>query len=444
MADLRTLVQHPASLLAWLPLLVGLQGIPHTGAVRTLFLVLGIVHAIWLARLRTAAPPGSLAGVEKFLFWALSAWLTVQSAMIAQDPWLSLKMLAGDWGKLLLMVALGWAIARVAPSRHWVVVALFAGAFLHVVSTLARQLVSLATGGGLVFQQSLLADYALTSPFTTTAIAWLLADGFARIWHGRSLFPWSAAVSAVLALLSLAAEALLMAKSGQVISVILILVATLSLLNHPSLKRQWSIGIPVVGLCAIALVVLVGASRWTGLHDSFNAAWYEPIPVQVVVTDDVPLSGNLNHSFYMRAVRARVGVEGIAEHPWGLGFDPDVFNRYVTQRFAIPKGISSSNSGLIDFTLANGIIGAALLLLLAASLMRRGWLAFVAGRPEGAALSLLVLHQLARYALDGTLGGSRFTGVGLILGAVWALSVMAKDDQSVRFVPVRADADLHQ
>lgn len=444
MAEIRAILGHPAALLAWLPLLVGLQGIPHTGAVRTLFLLLGIAHTIWLARSRPAVPSGSAAGVEKLLFWALTAWLVVQSAFIAQDSWLSLRMLAGDWGKLLLMVALGWAIARLAPNRQWLVLALFAGAFLHVAATLGRQLASLAMGGGLVFQQSLLADYALTSPFTTTALAWLLADGAARIWHGRPLFPWSATVTAVLALSTLAAESLLMAKSGQVITAILIAVASLSLLRHPRLKRHWSFGIAIAGFCVIGLVVLVGASRWSGLHDSFSAAWYEPIPVQAVVTDDVPLAGNLNHSFYMRAVRARVGTEGVAEHPWGLGFDPDVFSRYVTQRFAIPKGISSSNSGLIDFALANGVIGVALLLLLAVSLMRRGWQAFVAGRPEGAALGLLVLHQLARYTLDGTLGGSRFTGIGLLLGAVWAMSAMAKDEPSVSFVPVRPDANLDQ
>ena len=57
-------------------------------------------------------------------------------------------------------------------------------------------------------------------------------------------------------------------------------------------------------------------------------------------------------------------------------------------------------------------------------------------------------HGLVTYpctgSLDGTLGGSRFTGIGLIIGAVWAMSVMAKDEPSVSFVPVRADADLDQ
>ncbi|MBI4997393.1 MAG: hypothetical protein HZC22_10960 [Rhodocyclales bacterium] len=426
MTEIRAVLGHPAALLAWLPLLIGLQGVPHTGAFRTLFLLLGIGHTIWLARSLKRPLPGLHGGGERTAFWLLTAWLVLQSAVLAHEPLLSLRTLAGDWGKLLLMAALGWWLARVLPSTRWLVVALFCGAFLHVLTTLGLQPVSLATGNGIVYRRSLLADYALTSPFTTTAFVWLLADAAGRLWHGRGLFPWSATTSAVLALMALAAEALLQAKSGQVLTVVLIAVACLALLRHPRLGRPWSIGMAAATVIVVGLLVMMGGSRWFGLGQSFDKAWREPIPVQVVVTDNVPMAAGINHSLYMRAVRARVGIEGIAEHPWGLGFDPDVFSRYVKERFGIPQAISSSNSGLIDFTLASGVVGLCLLLILAASLMRCGWRAFVAGRPEGAALALLVLHHLGRYALDGTLGGSRLTGTALAIGALWALSVMEK------------------
>lgn len=427
MTEIRTVFRHPASVMVWLPLLVGLQGIPHTGALRTLFLLIGIGHAIWLARSPRRPLPGLHGGFERPAFWLLTAWLVLQSALLAPEPAHSLRMLAGDWGKLLLMAALGWWLARVVPSARWLAVALFTGAFLHVVMTLGLQPGSLAAGRGIAYQRSLLADYAMTSPFTTTALAWLLADGAARLWHGRGLFPWSATVSATLALMTLTAESLLMAKSGQVMTVALVAITCLALLRHPRLGRWWSAGVYAAGLVAIGLVIAVGSSRWSGLGESFGTAWREPVPVQVVVTDNVPISPGLNHSFYMRAVRARVGIEGIAEHPWGLGFDPDVFGRYVTERFGIPQGISSSNSGLIDFALANGIVGLGLLLILAGSLMLCGWRAFIAGRPEGAALALVVFHHLGRYAIDGTLGGSRFSGAALAIGALWALAVMDKD-----------------
>lgn len=427
MTEIRAKLRHPASLLAWLPLLIGLQGVPHTGALRTLFLLAGIGHLAWLTRAQVAPLPVVRGGIERAAFWLLTAWLVLQSAVLAVEPLLSLRTLAGEWGKLLLMAALGWWLARVVPSTRWLVMALFCGAFLHVLMTLGVQPMSLASGTGVAYQRSLLADYAVTSPFTTTAFAWLLADAAARLWLGRGLFPWSATTLAVLALMTLTAESLLQAKSGQVITVVLIAAACLALLRHPRLGRPWAIGISIVGVAIIGLVVLTGSSRWFGLGESFNTAWREPIPVQVVVSDDAPVPLGLNHSFYMRAVRARVGIDGIAEHPWGLGFDSDVFSRYVTERFGILRGISSSNSGLIDFALANGIVGLCLLLVLAASLMRCGWQAFAAGRPEGAALALLVLHHLGRYTLDGTLAGSRLTGAALAFGALWALSVMDRE-----------------
>lgn len=426
MINARSLSGHPASLMIWLPFLIGLQGIPHTGALRTLFLLVGVVHLFWLRSTVPTPLPQFHGGVVRSTFWLLTAWLVLQSALIAPEPLPALQALTGDWAKLILMAALGLWLARVVPDRRWIAVALFSGAFLHVLATLGLQLVSLASGGGLVYNRSSIADYALTSPFTTTALAWLLADGTARLWHGRSLFPWPAIVSAILALMALAAEALLMAKSGQVMTAILVAAVSLALLTNPRLRRRWSISLTAAGVVAVALVVVVGESRWSSIDGSFRAAWHQPVPLQVVVTDDVPLPANLNHSLYIRAVRARVALEGVAEHPWGLGFGPEVFGRYVTERYDIPKGISSSNSGLIDFALANGVIGLCLLLFVTGSLIWRGWRTFLAGRPEGAALALLVLHHIGRYTLDGTLGGSRFTGMALAIGALWALSVMEK------------------
>jgi hypothetical protein len=96
-AEVRAILRHPAALLAWLPLLIGLQGVPHTGALRTLFLLLGIGHAVWLARSPKRPLPGLHGGIERTAFWLLTAWLVLQSALLATEPLLSLRTLAGDW-----------------------------------------------------------------------------------------------------------------------------------------------------------------------------------------------------------------------------------------------------------------------------------------------------------------------------------------------------------
>jgi hypothetical protein len=409
--------------MAWLPFLIGLQGIPHTGALRTLFLLVGIAHVAWL----THSLNGRLSGLDgrsdKIVFWLLTTWLAFQSTFVAAVPSVAIKEFAADWGKLVLMAALGIWLALAAPSRRWVLIAVFSGAFVHVLLTLGPQPITLLSGEGLVYQRSLLADYALTSPFTTVAIAWLLADCSARLWHGRGSFPWSAVVSVILLLMSLSAEALLMAKAGQVMTAVLAVAAGMVMLSAPNLGWRWTVGATAALIVAVTLAGTTTAARWSNLGDSLLAAWSAPVPVAIVVSDDVALPGNLNHSLYLRAVRARVGLEGIAEHPLGLGFDAQVFRRYATDRFGVPEATSSSNSGLIDFALASGIPGLSLLLILAGLLMRRGWTAFVTGRPEGLVLALLVLQHMGRYLLDGTLGGSRFTGMALALGVLWAMSV---------------------
>lgn len=431
MTDIRTLVHHPAALTVWLPLLVGLQGVPHTGALRTLFLLIGIGHLIWLWRLRQTPLPKLAGGVEQPVFWLLTIWLTLQSAFIALEPSYSLKALASDWGKLILMALLGVWLARIVSDRRWIVLGLFSAAFLHVLSTLGFQAVSLVKGNGLAYQQSFLCEYPVASSFTTAAFIWLMADGISRLWHRRALFPWPASISVILAFLALIAEARLGAKSGQVVIVTVIVVMGLLLLTRVKLNRRWSIGLSMAIITAVGLIIAGEGNRWSGIGESLHAAWQEPTPLQALVTDNTPIPAGTNHSFYMRAIRGKVGMDGIVEHPWGLGFGADVYHRYVLKRYGIPDAINSSNSGLIDFGLANGVAGLSLLLILAGALIRRGWSAFVKGRPEAIVLALLVFQHIGRYALDGTLAGSRFSGIALVFGVLWAISVMEQGNRAL-------------
>lgn len=413
---------RPAVIFAWLVPLVALQGVPHTGALRTLFLLLGIVHLLLMSREKHIANPLPLDRSVLAVFWLLTAWLAAQSFFVDAGSLLVLQTLASQWGKLLLMALVGITLVRMFPDWHWIALAFFCGAFIHVLSTWGAQLLSLTQGHGLAYGQSLLSEYPVASSFTTVAFVWLLSDGISRIWHGKHILPWSPRVSVLLMLMTLSAEAVLKAKSEQVMALLLIGLACLLLIKCGSVARRWKIGLFFAGFVLAGILIGAGSNRWVGLGDSLHAAWQQPFSPQVLVTDAVPLPANINHSIYMRAIRGKIGVEGIAEHPLGLGYFPDVFGRYVTGRFGFPEAIDSSNSGLIDFGLAAGIPGIGLLLLLAGQLIHRGWSAFLAGHPLGIVLALLVFHQIGRYAIDGTLGGSRFTGFALIAATLWALT----------------------
>jgi len=406
----------------WLPLLVGLQGVPHTGGVRTLTLLAGIIHVFALLR----ATPISLALTrDRFVtltFWTLLVWLVCQTVFIASVPLAAFKALANDWGKLILMALLGYGLAKAAHQTVWLHISLFAGTFLHVLSVLGYQAYALSSGHGVVFQASLLSEYPLASSFCVSAIIWLLVDALARYWRKLPLFPWSLRVSLVLLGMALLAEALLGTKSGHVMLAIIGLTAALAVLatsggNH---LRRLAVGVVMLAVLSGVMLKLSG-DRWSGLTQSLRAAQAETISLQVFVTDDTPIPAGTSHSFYMRAIRGWHGIEGAIEHPLGIGYGPDVYRRYLKTRFDLDNGINSSNSGLIDFTLAVGAPGLILLLLLCAGLIRRGWQAYAQGQVAGLVLVMLVIHQLGRYALDGTLGGSRLTGPVLAIAALWGI-----------------------
>jgi hypothetical protein len=413
---------HPAWLLLWLPLLVGLQGVPHTGGGRTLALLAGIIHVVALLRGSPVSLPLARDRFITLTFWMLLVWLVCQTAFIAPVPVAALKALADDWGKLLLMALLGLGLAKVVRKPVWLYVGLFAGAFLHVLSVLGYQADALFSGRGVVFQGSLLSEYPLASSFCVSAIIWLLADAMARYWRKLPLFPWSLRVSLVLLGMALLAEALLGTKSGHVMLAAVGLTAALALLTRPggSHLRRLTMGVVLLAMLSGVMLQLSG-DRWSGLAQSLRAAQAEAISLQVFVTDDTAIPAGTNHSFYMRALRGWQGIEGAIEHPLGIGYGPDVYKRYLKTRFGLDNGIDSSNSGLIDFTLAVGTPGLVLLLLLCAGLIRRGWQAFTKDQVAGLVLVMLVIHQLGRYALDGTIGGSRLTGPVLAIATLWGI-----------------------
>lgn len=414
---------HPAWLMLWLPLLVGLQGVPHTGGLRTLALVAGLIHVATLVHGMSHPAPLIRDRLVAPTFGVLLIWLLFQTVFLAAAPTAAFRALAEDWGKLILVAILGLGLAKAIRQTVWLHLALFAGAFLHVLSVLGYQISSLSSGRGLAFKQSWLSEYPLASYFCISAIIWLVADVFARNWHRPALFPWPSWLSLLLLGCSVLAEALLQTKSGHVVLAAIGLAVVLMLLFLPGTNRLRRLALGMVMLLVLSgVTLLAGSDRWHGLARSLGAAQSARLPLQAFISDDAPIPEGSNHSLYLRAVRGWQGVQGIFEHPFGIGYSPDVYRRHLEERFGLPNGISSSNSGLIDFGLAVGMPGLVLLLTLCAGLIRQGWRAFLFGQTAGMVLVLFVIHQLGHYVLDGTLGGSRFTGPVLTIAALWGLS----------------------
>lgn len=411
-------------LFLWLPWLVGLQSIPGTGALRTLFLVAGIIHVTWWWK-RSAPPELPRATPEGWLLLALTSWIALQIALFSTAPADSFWRYAREWSKLMLMAGLGLGIGRLCHSRRqWLAVALFAGTFLHVIATLALQVYSLSRNDGIVRGASLLGNYGYVAPFTTAAFAWLLCDLVCRLWLRRAIFPWPVITTIMFAFMTIAAEMLLDAKASQVMIVMLVSFVLLFLLWH---MRSHKATLPTAMLLITLAggLLYAGSHRWHGALESIYQAWHGPIDIETLTgsTDPQARVNRLEPSFYLRMMWARMGIAGIIDHPFGLGYGSDAFGRYVLDRFGI-AGAISSHSGWIDFALANGIAGFILLLALALTLIRRGMSHFLAGNPYGMATALLTFHYIGRSSLDGILAGSRLTGFALLAGALWAMCVV--------------------
>lgn len=138
-----------------------------------------------------------------------------------------------------------------------------------------------------------------------------------------------------------------------------------------------------------------------------------------------PSGKPLEESAYARADWARQAVEAIARKPLGIDYGHDAFGRAVEMRYG-HKGMGSSHSGWLDFALANGIPGLALLLALGIAVVADGWHRF-RDRGDGYApmLTITVFGHLLRCLLDGHLSGWRFALFALTLGIVIVSGISA-------------------
>lgn len=413
---------QPLSLMYWLPLLIGMQSVPHTGAIRSAALVAGIVHLGWVWRMKRCIATIPAGFIEHRLFWLLTAWIVGQAALIAPLPLATtIPEVIGNWGKLILMAAMGIWLVRIMPSRQWINLAVFSGLYLHVIATILYEVPLLLNGYGLVFRESLFSNGHLASSFTIGAVALLFADGLARIWRLSPLFPWRPIVTAFLIGIAVVVELLHRVKAGQAMMAVLIVITAFAILACPHIGRKWKAALLVTILAILAAVAVTGGGMWGKAKESIKIAWAEPFSPEALAGDRAPVPAGTDHSFYLRAVRARVGLEGVTEYPLGMGFDTGVYRHYVLDHYDLKEASNSSNSGMIDFALATGIPGLASLLIFLIALMWRGWQGFLAGRSEGIALTFLILQHFGRYLLDGTLAGSRLTGFALVAGIFWAL-----------------------
>jgi O-antigen ligase len=121
----------------------------------------------------------------------------------------------------------------------------------------------------------------------------------------------------------------------------------------------------------------------------------------------------------MRLAWGKVAIEQIERYPLGLGYGHKAFGWAINRSYNLQTGHESSHSGLLDFTLANGIPGLILWLALSAALTHSGWLAFRrTNSATGLLLAFTVIAYLVRCLFDGHLSGFRLEMYALLVGVL--------------------------
>jgi hypothetical protein len=424
---------------AWLAGLMAIHPLPHTGALRSLLILIALIHVgvLFWRRPIPALPRPGIAGA---LLVLLTGWLIVQAALFARGPAIvALADLGREWGKLFGMAALGICLAAFSAGGRpqgrdeaRLATGLFLGFFVHVPLTLGYHGWQWWRTGQLPVGESLLGNYGYVSLLVNAALAFLLADAAGRFCRRSRLLPWSNAGVALAIAATLAANALLTSKAGLIMTHLLAWTFLAAVLRQGTRHRLAVVLAVLVGLGLATLASVLVENRWVGAVGAIasGVATVEAPAAPTIATAPIPtiqspierIDGK-DPSFYFRSSWASMGLQGIARQPLGIGYGADAFGRYLAAQYGV-TGFVSSHNGWIDFTLANGIPALLLFLALAGALMRRGWLAFRAGNAIGLALSLATLNYVGRCAMDGYLSGSRLTGFAVMAGVLWGLSAL--------------------
>ena len=417
----------------WIPIWISIQGIPHTGAIRTLFLFIGVSSIYWLIRTQKAQLIQPVWPAKQKEWWTLlllTGWLLVQSAFFSVSFLESLPDLLKHWGKILVVIWLGIAIVAYSQDNKqlkiWLLHAVFLGFFIHVISTISFQVWSYYKTGGFSIGNSFLGNYGYTSSFVTGSLAFLLTDLAFRYVKGSRVLKVPIAVVVVLTLLTFIAQGMLAAKASMLMAIILFVFSGVAVVY--ATKKNKALSVMSI-LILIYIMISSGAlfsNRWEGASADLLYSIDNTIEIKSTFTGEWQDRGGAGGSIYLRYAWGKAGIEGIIKHPLGFGYNSTGYGKYLNEIYGI-KGVVSSHSGWIDFALDNGILALILLLYLSGILVYRGWREFNQGNPVGLVLSLTVINYIGRCAIDGHLVGSRLTGFALTTAILWAL--MQADSQ---------------
>lgn len=415
-------------------LLLIIWQIPGTIGLR--YALLGLLLPMSMALCFWKSQSSSRLNVRKApLFWLilLTGWIMVVIGLWGVDTALSWKEFRGQWLSALCAGLIGGFLAGAALRDSWsriqsLIMTVFWVLFVQVLLHDLLGAVYWATTGEMPFRQApvlYLPDLvgALTqgkpwldtfsghspdkfSYVNNTLAALLVAEVSQRLLCKNR---WLACSTATL-VLGFAAMLLcsywLQMRNGNVGLLLLLVLASLML----AIRMFQRIGpIPVIvgalgvmiGLSALGYVMLRSDARWQKLVQTIPVALdTETHRVWLLRDNNYPLMADgetVDISAYERLAWGKEGVKLIADNPMGTGYNRNAFGDGVDRKYeqqGKARG-GHAHSGVVDFAIANGIVGLGLWLCFLVSIFYAGWQAF---RGNQVALGLTIMFLVSGFA----------------------------------------------
>ncbi len=371
----------------------------HTISLRDLLLVLTLLifgYLVWRSR---PAMPWRESAWPFGLYAALTLWIVSVALFISEETAWSLGEIRGQWLKgLFAMLAgglTGLALARTPGGTPRAIAVVFGALLAHTLYMDAVALKGVVEAwldpenrlaplvrhigippdspeyGYLTLLRHEWKDVMLTDGpdknnlLSNLLLYLLLVEFFVRRVHRQRVLPFSGAfllLALAAVLLSLYIER---ARNGfaELIVVLLLLGGLLLHAYRERINRRtlgFGVAILLILPLAIGYISYKTDPRWQSLWQTVpialdtqtHKAWMDqnkyPMPF-------LPSGEQVSGSNYLRLARAKVSLEFLREHPWGMGFGRNIFGHAVKRKYG--ENPSHSHSGLIDMALGAGIPG---------------------------------------------------------------------------------------
>ena len=391
---------------------------PVVGTIALRHLLLGILLVLLLAdgavRARIGGVLRDLATPVSLLL-LLTGWIVVHNLTLSQYPAYSHEEFRGQWLKPLLIFFVGVLLAARARHEPRLLPALIATIkwtlVLQVLVVLGDEFylwardIHLQAGIVRLTGTKTSMSYTALLLLSIMASGWLKddADETRRVGTKRLL------IDAAIVTITLGSMVLHGNRYGIVLSVgLLAVVATLIAWRQVRLGSPWRAMLLLALAILTTVTALYGAvkldPRWERMAESAALAlepgherdWRQFSDAHPPTFDD---GSRVESSAFLRVARFRAGLGLIAERPLGWGFGRSAMEHVVVLRFQTAR--ISSESGLVDWTLALGVPGIALWLGFLSWLLRLGWSVRHEGMsPAPLLLVIVVSIFLVRFVID--------------------------------------------